>query len=132
MTLTNGNGQLDQRIKNKRSRKSGKAPQKTFQSTSDAIDVAINNLSRKMNEEKDDAKCFEMFENSADNVYNWIKALLLMKELERGVVSHFVAKFPQIKENVALIHQIYLIHTKKLKSTIYDLSTKFRELVPAI
>uniref|UniRef100_A0AC34G5H3 Uncharacterized protein n=1 Tax=Panagrolaimus sp. ES5 TaxID=591445 RepID=A0AC34G5H3_9BILA len=65
MTLTNGNGQLDQRIKNKKSRKSGKAPQKTLQSTSDAIDVAINDLSRKMNEEKDNAKCFEMFENSA-------------------------------------------------------------------
>uniref|UniRef100_A0AC34G5K0 Uncharacterized protein n=1 Tax=Panagrolaimus sp. ES5 TaxID=591445 RepID=A0AC34G5K0_9BILA len=55
-----------------------------------------------------------------------------MKELERGVVSHFVAKFPQIKENVALVHQSYIIYTKKLKSTIYDLSTKFRELVPAI
>ena len=71
-----------------------------------------------------------------------------MKKHDRGVVTQFLANFPQVKGNVGLvsfiticftfsifnfqIHQAYISNTKTRRSEISILSTQFRDLVPAI
>uniref|UniRef100_A0A914QSX1 Uncharacterized protein n=1 Tax=Panagrolaimus davidi TaxID=227884 RepID=A0A914QSX1_9BILA len=131
--LDGGKGSLDQRIKSAKSTKSGKVRQKTCQDTAVETEALVNGLSSKLNEEKNETKVVKMFYDSANDLHKWIQLLLKKEEHDRGVVSHFLSKFPQIKGNVGLIRPSYQIFVEKSKkSAISDLSIKFRELVPAI